>query len=172
MRRGMQLLIVRHAIAETPESWALKELPEEQRPLTDFGRRRMRKNARGLRRLIGRPEVIATSPYARAVETARILADAFGGTEVETVPELVPGGRPAQLLPWLASWRAADLVAVVGHQPSLGILVTWLLSGKESPNAEFKKGGACLVELGSEPRPGTAVLHWLLTPAQLRALAE
>jgi phosphohistidine phosphatase len=168
----MQLLVVRHAIAEERDAFSLQGLPDGERPLSDFGRRRMRKNVRGLRRVVGQPAVIGTSPYRRAVETAEILAEALGVAKVETVAELVPEARPVRLLPWLATWTSAALVAVVGHQPALGILVTWLLSGRESPNTELRKGGACLLDLGSEPRPGAAVLQWLLTPAQLRAMAE
>ena len=65
-----------------------------------------------------------------------------------------------------------DVVAVVGHEPHLGTLVTWLLSGRTDSHVVLKKGGACLVECNGAPGPATGRLHWLLTPAALRRMAE
>ncbi len=42
-----------------------------------------------------------------------------------------------------------------------------MLSGQARSLVKFKKGGACLLQW-NEKRP--AVLHWLLTPSQLRQL--
>ena len=71
----MQLLVIRHAIAMEREEWAKSGRPDSDRPLTDTGRRRMRKNARGLQRVSPHPDVIATSPWLRAADTARVVAD-------------------------------------------------------------------------------------------------
>jgi phosphohistidine phosphatase len=60
----MQLLIVRHAIAMEREEFAKTGRPDSDRPLTDTGRRRMRKNARGLQRISPHPDLIATSPWS------------------------------------------------------------------------------------------------------------
>lgn len=170
----MQLLVIRHAIAEDREEFAESGRPDSERPLTDYGRRRMRKNARGLRRVSARPDVIGTSPYVRAAETARIVADVMGVGKVEVVDALTPEHRPRDLLEWLNRQASDATVAVVGHEPHLGMLITWLVSGREAPNAELKKGGVCLLQLGERvpPAGGTAVLHWLVTPAQLRAIAD
>ena len=72
------------------------------------------------------------------------------------------GGAVALFLP----------VAVVGHEPHVGRLVTWLLTGSSESHVVFKKGGACLLDLGVRPSAGGALLHWLLTPGQLRAIAD
>jgi phosphohistidine phosphatase len=168
----MQLLIIRHAIAQDRVEFARSGRPDAERPLTDYGRRRMRKNARGLRRVIGRPDVLATSPLARAEETARILAETLGVGSVEPVEALVPERRSRDLLAWLQEQPAEATVAVVGHEPHLGTLVTWLMSGREAASVTLKKGGACLLDLGERAEAGTAVLQWLLTPAQLRAIAD
>ena len=77
----MDLLVIRHAIAMDRDEFAETGQPDSERPLTDFGRRRMRKNARGLRAIVDTPEVIGTSPYPRAAETAEIVADAWEFTQ-------------------------------------------------------------------------------------------
>jgi phosphohistidine phosphatase len=168
----MQLLVIRHAIAEDREEFAASGRPDSDRPLTDYGRRRMRKNARGLRRIAPNPDVVASSPFLRAADTARIVADAFGVAKVDTVKELTPEHPPRDLASWLSRHPPDAVVAIVGHEPHLGTLITWLLGGRETHNVELKKGGACLLDTGESLDGGVAALHWLLTPAQLRAIAD
>jgi len=168
----MQLLIIRHAIAEEREEFAKSGQPDSERPLTDYGRRRMRRNARGLLRIAERPSALATSPFARAAETAHIIADTLGITSIEVVDVLAPDHHPKELIPWLSRHAPDEVVGVVGHEPQLGVLISWLLSGREESHALLKKGGACLLDLGRDPEPGAAVLHWLLTPGQLRAIGD
>jgi phosphohistidine phosphatase len=168
----MELLIIRHAIAVDREEFAESGQSDAERPLTDFGRRRMRKNVRGLRRVGPAPEVIVTSPFVRAADTARIVADAFGVESVETLDALTPEHHPSDLLPWLSQQPRDAVVAVVGHEPHLGTLVTWLVGGIEAPNVELKKGGVCLLDLGDRLEAGTAVMRWLLRPAHLRTIAD
>lgn len=168
----MQLLVIRHAIAEDRMEFAKSGLPDAERPLTEFGRRRMRKNARGLRRLGPGIDLLATSPYSRASETAQILADTLGISDVQTVDGLTPDHHPSAVLQWLRAQPADATVAVVGHEPHLGILITWLMSGQAEPRVELKKGGVCLLELGERVEPGHAVLQWLVTPSFLRSLAD
>lgn len=168
----MELLVIRHAIAMEREEWARTGRPDDDRPLTDAGRRRMRKNARGIHRFAPHPEVIATSPYLRAADTARVVAEALGIARMETIDALLPDRHPSDLAAWLNDGPRGQVVAVVGHEPHLGTLVTWLLSGREAPGVEFKKGGACLLRLDGPAGAGAATLQWLLTAAQLRAGAD
>lgn len=167
----MQLLVIRHAIAQDRDDFSATGRPDSERPLTDLGREKMAKGALGLRDLAPSPELIGTSPFVRAEETAKIVSDVLGVGPVETVDALTPERRPADLLPWLENHTGADCVIVVGHEPHLSTLVTWFLSGREESVVELKKGGACLLDLGSRPAAGGATLRWLLTPSQLRALA-
>ena len=87
----MRLLFIRHAIAEDRDEWAKSGRPDAERPLTDRGRDRMRRAARGLARLLPRPDLIATSPYLRAAETAAIVSKglwwaAAGGARARWFP--------------------------------------------------------------------------------------
>jgi phosphohistidine phosphatase len=168
----MDLLVIRHAVAEDRERFAAAGKPDDAlRPLTADGRRRFQRAARGILGLAPKIDLLATSPLLRAVDTAAILAKAYGLDEVVKEPALEPDARPAALLPWLQRCAEIEHVAVVGHEPHLSNLVEWLLTRRTGQFIALKKGGACLLELGDAPRAGGGVLRWLLTQRQLRALA-
>ena len=62
-------------------------------------------------------------------------------------------------------------VVIVGHEPGLGQLVSWMLTGLRESFIPLKKGGACLVEFEGEVKPGRGKLLWAMKPSQLRKLA-
>jgi phosphohistidine phosphatase len=167
----MQLLVIRHAPAMDKAEFARTAKPDDLRPLTDLGREKMRAVARGLRGLIPSIDHLASSPYARAMQTAEIVARTYDGVSIEQVDALVPTHEPDVLLKWLTAHRRNGVVAVVGHEPHLSGSVSWFLTGKPAPVLELKKGAACLLEFEGVPRAGGALLQWLLTPSQLRQLA-
>lgn len=166
---AMRLLVVRHAPAGDKAEFAASGRSDAERPITDEGRRRMRLAASGLGRLIERLDVIATSPLRRARETAEILAAAYDSPSLETVEALSPGSAPAALMPWLARHDADATVAVVGHEPHLSGLASWLAAGSPRPWLELSKGGACLLEVEKAAARG-ATLLWLLDARTLRRL--
>jgi phosphohistidine phosphatase len=169
----MRLLVIRHGPAGESETWAAESgLSDEQRPLTPRGHDRMEAAARGLREVAGEVQLVATSPLVRAVQTAGIVAEALGGVETAIVEELRPERSPEALLERLPPLRAAATVAVVGHEPHLGLLIGWLLTGRVEPVLELRKGGAVLLELGDPPVAGGARLVWALAPRHLRALGS
>lgn len=167
----MQLLIVRHAIAEEREAFALTGKPDDLRPLTAKGRNKMRKNVRGLLKLVPHIHLIATSPLVRAMQSTEIIAKEYFNPPQETLPALAPRGASQSILKWLQRQPTHDLVALVGHEPDLGELVTWLLSGKPDTWLPMKKGGACLLNFPNKVALAEADLCWLLTPMQLRQIA-
>lgn len=166
----MQLLVIRHAIAEDRERWSHTGRPDAERPITDVGRRRMRRGARGLKEVVRSLDALATSPLTRAAETADIVARAYSGIEVEVVDALAPEHPVDDLLPWLRGHAPEAVVAVVGHDPHLGFLVGWLLTGRHESFVELKKGAACLLEFDDPPAAGGATLRWSLSPSHLRSL--
>jgi phosphohistidine phosphatase len=165
----MQLLVIRHDVAEPRDPSAGPEA-DPQRPLSDEGRKRARRAARALLRLVGKIDVLASSGLRRADETALAVAEAFGGLRIEQVDALAPGARPEQLGAWLRALTGAETVAIVGHEPELSAVVTWLVSGLTTSRLELGKGGACLVDLPGRIAPGEGRLLWLLRPGQLRRL--
>lgn len=165
----MDLLLIRHAIAEEREVFAGTGKDDSLRPLTDRGRERMQDGARGLVRLVKRLDVLATSPLTRAAETARIVAEAYGNIEPTVVDALAPDVPFPPLVDWLRSVAQQEIVAIVGHEPHLSQFLTLLLLGREGPSlVDFKKGGACLVALNGQVTPGRGRLKWFMKPGQLR----
>lgn len=167
-----QLLIIRHGVAEEREEFAESGQDDALRPLTKEGKWKMERNAKALRRAVSSIDVLGSSPLLRATQTASIVASAFGGLEITTVTALVPGTPAESFLTWLRRQRDATVVAAVGHEPDLGALATWLLTGEEESHVPLRKGGACLLEFDGRPRPGGATLQWALTPALMRRIGD
>ncbi len=171
----MQVLVIRHAIAVDREEFKKQDRDDAFRPLTKPGRRKMRKAARGLRTVISKVDVLATSPLTRALETAEILSEAFDGAKIQRRSELIPSKRPSAIGQWLAGLKLQKkdaAVMLVGHEPHLGLCIGWMLSGLQDSFITLKKGGACLLEFPDAVKPGQAKLLWTLTPGQLRRLRK
>jgi phosphohistidine phosphatase len=166
----VKLLLIRHAIAEERDEFAQTGEPDEKRPLTDQGRKKMKKAARGLAELMDSIDLIASSPLTRALQTMEVVADRFPDAATTVVGALEPVQRYEIFAEWLNRLENVETVAAIGHEPHLSGLASWLLTGNEKPLFEFKKGGVCLIEFGEVIEPGAGKLVWLLTPAQLRSL--
>jgi phosphohistidine phosphatase len=166
----MKLLLLRHAIAEEREDFARTGKDDRLRPLTDEGRKKMKQGARGLRQILPEIDLLATSPLTRAAQTGAIVDTVYGGLSEVEIEELTPEATPTDFLRWLRKQKAETLAAV-GHEPSISLILSWLLTGSERRIFSFRKGGACLIEFTGEVGAGTATLLWALTPGQLRDLA-
>lgn len=164
----MRLILLRHADAGDAREWAETGRPDSERPLSPKGRKQMKPAAAGLRERIPQCDVIATSPYTRAAQTAEIVSAAYG-VPVEETDTLTPESPPTAFARWLREHRRADIVMAVGHEPHLGGLATWLMSGTAESHVEFKKAGACLLEFAGAVEMGAGVLRWLMGPRELAA---
>jgi phosphohistidine phosphatase len=145
----MKVFVIRHAdaVSEGPR------LGDEERYLTQEGRRVSR--AVGTR-LAGEKvafDVLLTSPLVRAVQTAELLADAMDYLGVvEAVPYLAPGVHPRIAIEDLG--RRDGAVALVGHEPMLSALCALLVQRPAFP--PLRKTQVTLIENG---QPG-----WWLNP--------
>jgi phosphohistidine phosphatase len=167
----MLVLLVRHAKAEARSLPGLgPENGDARRPLTDAGRKRMRRAAKALQGQVPALDVIASSPLLRARETADILAARYDDMAVVDLMPLSPGGSERELLDWLREQSQDTVVALVGHEPDLGLLASWMLTGKKSAFAPLRKGAACLIRFDEAPTAGHGVLEWMLTPKLLDKL--
>jgi phosphohistidine phosphatase len=145
---------------------------DADRPLTDKGRSRLRGVVRGMKALGLSFDLILTSPYLRARQTAELVADELGAeTKVERTPHLAPDGNPRALIDLIAS-RSSERsrTLVVGHEPYLSQLISVLLAGDARIAITMKKAGLCKLAMQT-PRYGRcATLEWLLTPAQTESI--
>lgn len=165
----MELLVIRHAIAEDKRRFARTGRPDSERPLTAEGRRKFKKSLKGLRRAAPAVGVLATSPFTRARQTCDLARKIFPKARVVTVPALASGGNVRSVSAWLSGRRGRDVVAMVGHEPDLSRL-TAVLTGSKTPTLALKKGGAALIVFDGRAAAGRGRLEWLLTPALLKRL--
>ena len=159
----MQIGLLRHGVAEDAGPWT--EWQDEPRALTDEGRRRMERAARGIVALDLRFDAVVTSPLVRCHQTAEIVGAAIGVTP-RTDARLRPGMGIDDLVGLLLEHELTASVLVCGHQPDLSYVTADLVAGGD---VEFKKGALALIDL-DVPRPRAGVLRALYPPAALRAL--
>ena len=168
----MMLYIVRHAIAEERDPHSSEET-DSQRPLTDAGRKKFRQIGQALANLGTQVDLILTSPYLRAADTAKILRKELGveKDKLISVDELAPGGDAQRLMKDIREkYGSPQSVALVGHEPGLSRLISVLLSGDATLPIMMKKGGICCLSVDKLEYGRCATLEWLLAPAQLTAI--
>jgi phosphohistidine phosphatase len=160
----MDLYIVRHAIAVERGTPGYDD--DSQRPLTDTGRKKMKKIVKGLRQLDVELDRILTSPYVRARDTAKILAEGFKlQDEIAFSDNLIPPGNFDKLIDEIIANHSVDSLALVGHEPMLSGFISFLMTGNPDAAIMLKKGGVCLLAADDLAQGRRATLQWLLTPA-------
>jgi phosphohistidine phosphatase len=165
----MNVYLLRHGIAVAADQPGIES--DSERPLTPKGIKRMRRAARGLRRLGISFDTILTSPLVRARQTAEMVAESFGlEGEIEEISELAPQTSVDHLMSGLSRFHDRENLLLVGHNPLLTRALSFFISGKENLELELKKGGCCCIETDGLPPGGPGTLHWFLTPKQLRRL--
>jgi phosphohistidine phosphatase len=156
-RRGSLVLLVRHGKAEDTHP-----LGDASRPLSPDGRQAFQAHARKVASEAAL-EGIVTSPLLRAVQTAEILAQACGVSQVLVRAELDFGQASPATLEALARTVGPGW-ALVGHNPSLAETLGHLL-GREDLAPRFRKGAVAAFRMtadGSLPWE----LAWLAAPGR------
>jgi len=162
----MQLYIVRHGIAIDREDPQCP--PDPERFLTDEGMEKSKEVAKGVAEIGAVPDLMLSSPYLRAVQTAEIFASALeqNKQKIRKTDLLLPGADPMQLFRELAREKQASAVFIFGHAPHLDDLIATAIGSKHHVTA-LKKAGVALVEL-RRMVPPSGELVWLATPKLLR----
>jgi phosphohistidine phosphatase len=165
----MRLHVLRHAIAVDGGTPGYED--DSTRPLTEPGVKKMRRAAQGLARLDLDVDLILTSPYRRARETAEIAARALDAEErLEVLDALAAPVAVADAVRGVAERSGnAESVMIVGHEPQLSGIGSILLAGHEDLDLLLKKGGLFTLAC-RQIAPGEATLEAWLPPGVLRAL--
>jgi phosphohistidine phosphatase len=156
----MLVYFLRHGLAGDRDAWTG---PDDERPLTEEGRERLRTQGKRLAKIGLRVDAIVTSPLVRARETAEIVAEAleFGG-RIERDGRLAEGfGIEAFAAIVREHGRALSLM-LVGHEPTMSEVLGEITNG----NVELKKGALACVELPDEKQT-RGVLTMLVPPRVL-----
>lgn len=163
----MKLYLLRHGPAREKAAWAPR--PDSARPLTAAGERRVKKVSKSIRRQGLSFDLILTSPYERALRTARILAKTLHQKDrITPFSPLTPSGSLKEVVRALARRaKRSPSILLVGHEPSLSRLLSILTTGRPSSSFVIKKAGLAMLEM-TRPRYGRcATLQFLATPQQI-----
>ena len=167
----MNIFVLRHGIAAEPGTPGISK--DADRPLTPKGERKLWQVADAMVALDLSFDLILTSPYVRAMQTAELIAEALTAKKkLEQSDHLVPGGSARKLIEEIAARKPSpDNVLLVGHEPSLSELISFLISGDTHASVLMKKGGLCKLSVESLQYGRCALLEWLLTPRQMGLMA-
>jgi len=113
-------------------------------------------------------DLIATSPLARAQETAAIVSGVLG-TQAgpATWDILVPGGEPDRVLHEIGRYESSSAILLVSHEPLLSSLISRIITGDTDAGIVMTKGGLAKIRNFSFTGRPSGELHWLLTGKQL-----
>ena len=162
-----QLIIIRHAIAEDPTT----DKSDSERVLTLKGIERMKRAAKGLKKICPEIQAVVTSPYSRATATAEIIASTYGLKDILTTSYLEPGKDRTALLRKL-NQLPYESIAIIGHQPDLGLFANLLINGNLYSPFNLKKGGMIMISVQDGLMRASSELQWFMSPKQLRMLAR
>ncbi|HEX7155916.1 MAG TPA: phosphohistidine phosphatase SixA [Burkholderiaceae bacterium] len=151
----MELLLWRHAEAETGE-------PDLGRSLTAKGEKQARRIAEWLQARLPDSARIVVSPATRAQQTAIALTE-LSHRKFKTLPLIAPGAGADEFLEAVGWPNARSPVIAVGHQPTLGLVASKLLSGREQPWA-IKKGAVWWLSTRQRGGEDEAVLRAVINP--------
>jgi phosphohistidine phosphatase len=162
----MDLYIVRHGIAIDRED--PKSPPEPERFLTEEGIEKTKQVAKAIAALGLHADLMVSSPYVRAMQTAAIFAKAldFPEQKIRQTESLLPGAEPNLILRELAREKNASSVFCFGHAPHVDRLLAATV-GSQRQIATMKKAGVAYIEL-KRVSPPNGQLIWLATPKLFR----
>jgi phosphohistidine phosphatase len=166
----MNLFFLRHGKAEARGSiWA----SDGKRLLTAEGEKKMIEAVHGLQALELSFDLILSSPFARALRTAEILAEAYGPKKLFQTKNLLPEAEAKNIIGEInGSFASFGQVVLVGHEPFLSALISTLLTGADSLSIDLKKGALCKLSVEKLAFGKCAVLEWLLTANQMSRLGK
>jgi phosphohistidine phosphatase len=163
----VRVILLRHGIAHDRADPACP--PDPERALTDEGKKKTRKVAKGLAAMGCNPTRVLTSPYVRARETAEIAADVLGipKTHVTLTDSLLPEAAPYALFQQLLAFHNSDEeILCAGHAPNIDKIIAVALTGDRIAVTGLKKAGAALLVLDDLPKT-RGTLEWLMPPKAL-----
>lgn len=154
----MKLYFLRHGLAGERSEW---KSDDAKRPLTGEGKEKMERAATTIAHWGLDPDLIISSPYDRAYQTAEILARKLEMPDKLLKDDrLVPGFGVDQLAILVAAYPKATALVLVGHEPDFSETISRLIGGGR---IVVKKGALACVDL-PDPKTLKGELLWLVAP--------
>ena len=161
----MTLFLLRHGIAEdiSPSG------SDSDRRLTDEGRAKLRRVLSRAKSSGAAPELIVTSPYVRARQTAEIAVEELGYQGRPQLSErLFPYSSAGETWEEIRGLRGVDSVMLVGHNPHMSEMATLLTGGAGGGGVLMKKAALACFEIDPRAPEPRGWLEWLLTAKTAR----
>ena len=135
----MEIYVVRHGIAIDRED--PKCPPDPERYLTEEGIEKTKRVAAAVAALGATPDLLLSSPYVRAMQTAEIFASAldYSKQKIRRTDLLLPGTEPSLLFRELAKDKQTSTLFVFGHAPQLDDIIA-SCAGFETPHNLVEEG--------------------------------
>lgn len=151
----MLCYFVRHGEAENT-----LHIHDSERALTEFGQQQALSVGTFIAKLPVHPERILTSPLLRARQTASVI-NQYLHVPVETTEYLINGVDIRQLFEYLNAQLNSSLL-LVGHQPSLGEIISYLLTKTSEIDLQMKPCTIVALDISKPIKAGTAKLLFAL----------
>jgi len=168
-----ELYFIRHGLAGEYGTYKSDSDPggngESERPLTPEGIRKTQQVAKRLFELGLQFEMLLSSPYARALQTAEILQSIGLSQQLETSANLLPEGDFEDWFSWFEGWQRVGQkgLAIVGHEPNLGQWAEFLIWGEIRNRMKLKKAGIIGINVPLDDPIGNSELFLLVPPKVL-----
>ncbi len=162
----MEIYLVRHGAAYEKEE-------DPERHLNSDGVNQCHLTGKALKRLDIQPDLIVSSPKARARQTAEIIAEEVGylREEIKVTETLVPTAFTQDTISYLNDFAKVERIMLAGHLPLLGHLASELLVNTPEISFYFEPGAVCYINT-EQPHTFSGDFRWFLTPEQLRIIAQ
>ena len=138
---------------------------DSERPLSSLGEHQ----AFGVGTFLRRSNILIpsvfSSPLRRAIQTAEIICEHVGPSQLGQLEYLVPGSRHQQIFDLLDSLDQPS-VLLVGHEPHLSQTVALLTADQSDLGIEFGKCTLACVACDNPLHKGRGMLKWLITANQ------
>jgi phosphohistidine phosphatase len=155
----MNIYLVRHSDSESLS----KGLKDFERKLTPDGEIKIKNASLIWKNIIPEFDYIISSPYLRALQTAKIIASVYNyKKDILIDKRLGCGSETESLIEILNPYQSGD-IAIVGHQPDLSIHLSRLISGAGT-SIEFKKAAIAKISFSNRVKEGKGVLEFLVPP--------
>lgn len=160
-----EIFILRHGQAEEPN-----EVPEKSdfnRNLTKDGKTKTKNLSLFFNKLQEEVDLVLSSPYLRAKETAEILVSNIAPKpELKIVDFLSCGASSKEIAKGLIPYSTLKKVVLVGHAPDLELFLGKIIGGDR---VKLKKGAIAKIVL-SNPIELSGDLEWLITPKVIKKI--
>jgi phosphohistidine phosphatase len=155
----MNIYLIRHSDSEGLS----KGLKDSERKLTHDGELKIRNASLFWKNIVPEFDCIISSPYLRALQTAKIIASVYNHKKEILVDKRIGCGSETDRLIEIVNSLQGVEIAIIGHQPDLSYHLSRLISGSGT-SVEFKKGSIAKVSFSNKVKEGKGTLEFLVPP--------